>query len=328
MKPFHELTEQGQTRRLRNMALTALADYDLDLLQVSALAVETNVLFDVKTSTERYVLRINAPDARTLTEIRSELLWLRALRQETDLVVPEPIPSRKGDLVLTVDIPGVPEARHCALFRWIPGRLVGERVSPATAQALGGVLARLHQHADTFRAPAGFSSTRLDTAWTFGQPEVIYDDAPNGLWPTERRYLIRQMATRVQALLDELYTEPERMRFLHIDFHPGNLKRLDNDFAVLDFDDSRWAYPVQDIGNALFYVLDEPNYQVLRESFLDGYRRVRPTHVPDAGQIDLCVAARQLDLLSYVLAFDILSPEDLAGWLERVEQRLRKCSVA
>lgn len=325
MKPFHDLTNQGQTRRLRHLALAALDHYDPKPIQVSLLTVETNILFDVRTAADRYVLRLSAPNARTIGEIRSELAWLVALRRDTDLVVPEPVPARDGERVVTVEARGVPEARHCVLFRWVPGRLPGERLSSATAHALGGVLARLHQHADTFRAPAGFSSTRLDTAWTFGKPEVVYDDAPDALWPSPRRQLVRQAAARVQAVLDELYAKPEDLRFLHIDFHPGNIKRFGDGFAVLDFDDSRWAHPLQDIGIALFYLLDEPNYQELRRSFHEGYSRVRPDFPVAPDRLDVCIAARQIDLLSYVLHGDILSSDDLAAWLERVEQRLKKC---
>ena len=38
----------------------------------------------------------NAPGLRTELEIRSELAWLDALRRETDLLVPEAIPTRSG----------------------------------------------------------------------------------------------------------------------------------------------------------------------------------------------------------------------------------------
>jgi Ser/Thr protein kinase RdoA (MazF antagonist) len=328
MKPFHALTNQGRTRRLRHMALAALDRYDLEPTQVSLLTVETNALFDVRTASDRYVLRINAPNARTICEIRSELAWLGALRQDTDLVVPEPVPTRDGEGVVTAEARGVPEARHCVLFRWIPGRLLGDRLSPDTARALGGVLARLHQHANTFQAPAGFSSTRLDTAWTFGKPGAVYDDGPDVLWPPARRHPVRQAAARVQVLLDELYAKSEDLRFLHIDFHPGNIKRLGDDFAVLDFDDSRWAYPLQDIGIALFYLLDEPNYQELKRSFLEGYSHVRPEFSVAPDKLDVCIAARQIDLLSYVLHGNVLSSDDLAAWLERVEQRLKKCLAA
>ena len=324
MKPFDNLTATGRLRRLRQVALAALEQYDLAVARVGALAVETNTLFLVETAADRYVLRINAPEQRTPLEIRSELAWLAALGRDTPLLVPRPIPARTGELMLTVETAAIPQTRHCVLFSWVPGRMLGERIGPVTAQEMGSVLARLHQHADSFRPPVPFSTTRLDTPWTFGYPAALNSDAPDPIWPDRRRRLVAEMGVRVQALLDLLYATPEDIRFLHIDFHPGNLKRHAGTLAVLDFDDSRWAHPIQDIGNALFYLLDEPNYARLRASFLSGYQRIRPAARLDPGQLDLCIAARQLDLLSYVLAGDIMAPADLASWLERVEQRLRK----
>jgi Ser/Thr protein kinase RdoA (MazF antagonist) len=324
--PFDQLTERGRVRRLRQIARAALGRYGLGDAETALLAVHTNTLFLVKAPGGPCVLRVGAPGQRAPLEIESELRWLAALRRDTALAVPEPLPTRGGELVVTAEAPGVPGPRHCVLFRWMPGRALGERVSPALAEQMGALLARLHQHADTFRPPAAFSSARWDTVWTFGRPAALDGAEPDPLWPPERRALVAETAARVQALLDRLYADPRGLRFLHCDFHPGNLKRHQGDLAVLDFDDSRWAYPVQDIGVALFYFLDDPGYRELRRRFLAGYRGVRDALPPD-GEIDLCLAARIVDLVSYVLRFEVLSGEELEAWLPKVEGRIRKLGV-
>ena len=71
---------------------------------------------------------------------------------------------------------------------------------------------------------------------------------------------------------------------------------------MLDFDDTRWAYPAQDLGIALYYLLDGPTEPVLMGAFLDGYARVRPSGVPEAEALQTAVITRQIDLLSYVQA--------------------------
>ncbi|MBA3251044.1 MAG: hypothetical protein H0T66_12235 [Geodermatophilaceae bacterium] len=40
--------------------------------------------------------------------VRSELTGLAALRRDTDLVVPEPVRTRNGDLLAVASAPGVP----------------------------------------------------------------------------------------------------------------------------------------------------------------------------------------------------------------------------
>jgi len=300
----------------------ALAPYGLDDARVRLLARHTNDMYRVETAEGRYVFRVSAPGLRTEREVASELSWLSALRRDTDLVVPEAIPTRSGRRFVRVGsrqaaVPGV-------LFNWIGGRVVGDRVTPALVREAGAVLARLHDHADRFRPRGAFSETRLDQAWPFGIPQVLESQGRAVGWPKARRTLLSEAAARVQAWLDGLYADPAGLRFLHLDFHPGNWKRVDGRLAVLDFDDTRWAYPVQDLGIALYYLLDGPAEPVLMGAFLDGYARVRPGGIPDADVLQTAVIARQIDLLSYVFAHDALSGAELTGWLDVVEGRLRR----
>jgi Ser/Thr protein kinase RdoA (MazF antagonist) len=83
-----------------------------------------NTTFRVETPAgDRFVLRIQritgspVHPPRGEAEARSELLWLSALRRETDLEVPEPVPANDGALTTVVDVEGVPAPRICALFR-------------------------------------------------------------------------------------------------------------------------------------------------------------------------------------------------------------------
>src|SRR5215211_7631355 len=94
LKPFGSLTQAGQTRRLRDLTLVALRQYDLDVASVRLLSNRFNTIFRIDTTGgERFVLRINRPNNRSLTDNRSELIWLDALRRETDLLVSEPVPT-------------------------------------------------------------------------------------------------------------------------------------------------------------------------------------------------------------------------------------------
>lgn len=323
MKPFATLTAGGQCRRLHALARQALDAYDLTAAHSAPLAVHSNTLFKVTAAEGVFVLRVSVPNERTQLEIESELAWIAALRRDTALAVPEAIPTRSGATVVTAAAPGVPEPRHCVLFRWMAGRTLPDQLSAPMAYQVGATLARLHDHADGFQPPAPFSTTRLDQAWTFGLPAALTNDAPDPLWPPERRRLVLWVAEQVQGLLDRLYADPAQRRFLHLDFHPGNLKQHNGQIAVLDFDDTRWAYPVQDLGTALYYMFVMADYAAVRQQFLAGYASVRPDAVPPDAQLDLCIAARQIDLLSYVLAMDVFAPAEFRDWLDTVERRLR-----
>jgi Ser/Thr protein kinase RdoA (MazF antagonist) len=114
---FASLGLRGQVSRLEQMARVALRNFDLPPADLKPLAHMQNTTFRVTAGDQRYVLRIHPPGdmagdlARSVPSVRSEMEWLTALRRDTALVVPEPVPTREGALVIVVETEEVPEPR-------------------------------------------------------------------------------------------------------------------------------------------------------------------------------------------------------------------------
>lgn len=291
---------------LKTLARRVLDHYDLDIAQLSAGREIWNTIFEIRTREgDRYALRINRSGHRTLTEIRSELIWLDAIRSETNLLVPQPVHTRDGELVVTEEIDGVP--RHAAVFTWLPGRHVRTRTpSPRVGYLLGRTAARLHNHADTFRPPADFSTTRFDRIAGLARHSTIHSDEPNEILTPDRKARLREAAAQIQEETDRLYADPSGARFVHADLHFGNVKLVGGDMGVLDFDDSLWAFPVQDIGIAAYYLQFRSNKEELMDAFRQGYERVRPWPEEYPGQVWSYVRARALDLID--VSFEVEDP--------------------
>lgn len=116
MKPFDVLTKTAQFRRLTSLARNALRDYDLGEVSLSPLQYVQNATWSVRCpGGQRYVLRVRAPRWHDLPAIRSELLWLEALRTD-GFIVSAPVPSVRRRLWTTASAAGVPEARICTLL--------------------------------------------------------------------------------------------------------------------------------------------------------------------------------------------------------------------
>jgi Ser/Thr protein kinase RdoA (MazF antagonist) len=132
MLEFDRLTGPGKLRRLRRLAVRALGAYglgDARLTHLRHAPWSTTFRVDVTAPPGRYVLRIHAPETAGAAEARSELLWLAALRRDTDLGVPA--------LVVTAEADGVPGPRHCVLFRWLEGRFLSANTSPGAIRQVG-----------------------------------------------------------------------------------------------------------------------------------------------------------------------------------------------
>src|SRR5436305_12821230 len=130
--PFSSLSYRAQVLRMADLARVALAAYPLSGLRVRLQAHRYNTTFRVVApGGDQYLLRIPRTSQISLAAAHSALLWLAALRNETPLLVPEPVPNREQSLLTVATCPGVPVPRFCVLFRWIEGRFLYRGLTPA-----------------------------------------------------------------------------------------------------------------------------------------------------------------------------------------------------
>jgi Ser/Thr protein kinase RdoA (MazF antagonist) len=313
----------AQLPALRQLALRALACYDLAVTHLRLLAMDNNTVFRVDTADHlKYALRISLPGWRDLVQLRSELVWLEALDRDSDLEIPRAVRSPNGDRLITVKVPGLPQARHCVLFQWVEGRKISlrERKCVSTVFKLGETIARLHHQADSFQPPPDFTDKRLDSAWPFGYPTRLYSAEYDELLTPARRSLFGEAAQIVEVALQKLYADPAGLRFLHADLHFGNVKHYQGGLSLLDFDDSIWGYPLQDLGIALYHLGPEAE---LGQALQAGYSSVRAWPEQYQGQLAILVIARRLQLLNIRLSSKLPQFGELdAEWLSLAEQQL------
>ncbi len=294
-----EDADASEAKVLRAMAREAVQLWDIPQPRVSLLTHHWNATYIVRAGDgERYVLRIGKPGVRSEIEVRSELFWLRSLNDETDMLLPKPLPAVDGRPFVTLRAGDSSAVRYCALFTWLPGRTLRGQATPNNVEKLGGGMAALHHHADRFVAPLWFTNSRLDRVWTHSPLDPATSGETHSLLTPRLRDLLRRAAERTQAELDRLYENPYGPRFLHADLHLGNTKLHQRKLGILDFDDSLWGYPIQDIGITLFHLARYPKPDRLRESFRAGYERIRAWPETYQDEVEHHIDARLLDMIS------------------------------
>jgi Ser/Thr protein kinase RdoA (MazF antagonist) len=326
MRDFYELTNRGRAMRLRNVALAALKRYDLEVNRVRLLSNEFNGIFRVDTvDGQKYVLRVCLPEGgHSLSEIRSEMMWLAALRRDTVLGVPEPFATREGEWVTTIETDGVPEPRHCVVFGWVPGPDLAERLTLENARKLGELAGQLHNHAATFSPPGGFWLKTADSIFPFGEPVVLFDADFRRFLPPGRLGVFQRTLQRAEAVIDRLYADRGGLCVIHNDLHQWNVKVYQGKLYALDFEDLMWGFPVQDIAITLYYLQGDEAYPALREAFAQGYTNHNRWPERGPGEIEALMAGRALDLANFVLQDPNPEWKDAAPvFLERTENRLQ-----
>jgi Ser/Thr protein kinase RdoA (MazF antagonist) len=299
----------------------ALSSYGLDGARLTLLRHEHNATFRVDARGGPYALRINRPLVHTAATVSSEMAWLRALRHDTGLGVPEPVAARDGSLVVVARDPGVPEPRPCVLLRWIDGRFVNRRLAPAHLGQLGSLQGALHEHGTSRTAPAAFVRPRVDTLTDAAKVDSLSRSAAaaySGDHPTpedgERavELVARLVSTAdaavfetsldiVRATTRQLRRESAGFGLVHADLHYDNVLFRGSEIRAIDFDDCGWGFHLYDLAVTLWELETRPRYDELRDALLEAYAAKRPLPADHAHHLRALVLLRQLQVVLWVL---------------------------
>jgi Ser/Thr protein kinase RdoA (MazF antagonist) len=323
---FADLPAPERVGRLRRLAERALERYDLVAPTLELITDDWNCVFRVDAADgSRHVLRVSLPGRRSPAEVRGEMAWLAALAVDGSVQVPEPLPASDGSLAVEVTSEGVPEPRTVAVFSWIDGERLADRISVAAVEAYGAVAARLHRHALGFPPPIGMKT--WDSPYPFLEPEVLFDDEHRAMHGPEGPAAYERAKAAVLEAIERL-ERTEAPRMIHADLHEENaFVRADGSIAVLDFDDCMRGWPVQDLGITVFEIAGWDDFEVFEHALRRGYERVAPWPEREPGEVRVFAADRCLMLANYVVqdhdpAYRAEAPRSVRRWAARIERLL------
>lgn len=292
-----ELNEGGLDERIVRAALQA---YPIVSTTITFLRHNENMAFrvvDGQTS-ETYLLRVHVP----LTEafqgerqqpemIASELCWLEALANETELVLQRPVRTKNGELVALVE--GYQEEIPCSLLHWLEGEPFPDIPSTVQAARLGMVVATLHTHARTWTIPEAFTRPTYDLVFHERQINKLASGVDMGVIREKDFATIQRTLARVLAVLSQAQ---ESLLLIHADLHRGNLLADGDAVYPIDFSLSGFGLPLFDLGTCLTSLPSG-----LRSACLEAYqqRETLPSAFPLL--IDACFLLSRMGAYVYML---------------------------
>lgn len=304
---FEALPYQEQLRRLQHLGEEALSHYHLHEVKSVLLQYEDNAVYRIIAHTgEQFVLRVSAAEGQNVAEQRSEMQWLTRLRQETSLLVPEPVPNVDGAFVTTIEVIDVPRPRHCVLLRWVPGDPPTSAISAEDAEHIGAFTARLHKHAEHVAFPAEFVRPNWDWDRLFGMSSVLgRGKAITSLSPHQHE-ILEAVSVQLQQGFSLLGKAAPLWGLIHADLHRDNILLHHGEIGVIDFDDCGWGYYLFDLASVLdsLYrrvVNDTRNYQFLREAYLKGYDHIRSLPNDFEDHLRMTKVMRDIVTLNFIL---------------------------
>lgn len=278
---------------MRQVALAALDQYPLPPGRLRFLGHGENTTFRHESEAGRYLVRVHrrqrhGRDVDSTAAIRSEIAWLRGIRAETDLFVPECLAATDGSL--TVEASAAGSTRICSVLRWMDGRIHEESARPVHLRRLGDAMARLHDQADAWTPPRDFVRIRWDHEAFFGDV-MVYGETPAAecwaLLPQDLRRRFERVADRMSDVMPRV----EGVGLIHADLHLGNAVFQHGNVKLIDFDDCGTGHRLYELAVAVWEMRDEPDYPAFRDALLSGYRARRDI---EATHLDDFIALRQV----------------------------------
>lgn len=284
------------------VAEKALAAFDLPQGSVLALLnLSENATYSVEdpATGHRSILRVHRKDYHRADQIASELLWLDALRRDSDIVVPTVLPARDGRQVVTVEHDGAD--RHVVHFAMVPGAEPDENsVTTTDFHTLGAITAALHDHSRSWQRPPQFSRFAWDWEHSLGgSPRWGRWHDAVGVGASETDVLGRAERLLHRRLAD-YGTGPETFGLVHADLRLANLLVDDGTITVIDFDDCGFGWYFYDFGTAVSFFEDHPSVPEWQDAWSTGYRTRRPLPAADEDMLASFVLLRRLLLLAWM----------------------------
>jgi len=321
-------TQREWARLMRRVAVAALPRYGLEGARLALLGQAVNTVFRVDVApgphtlrdaagggaTRRFVLRIYRPASAgyvanlDTAALRSELIWLRALRHEAGLVVPDPVSALDSATLTEVRMDEGPEVWRCVLSHWTPGRHHSAGLTPARLRRVGRFMGRMHRHAERFVAPPSFTRPRWDWGRLFGAASVLAEDNRDRLSAPGDRAAFAALAERARSDMEALGEGSEVFGLIHSDLHQGNYLFQGDEAHAIDFEECGFGYYLFDMAVTLYALERREDYAARRAAFLAGYRAERPLADRDEQLLGLFRALRVVDLANWVLSWP--SPDD------------------
>ena len=266
----------------------ALRHWGMENAQYELIAARENSVFRIDDGGGSVALRLHRRGYRTNAELHSELLWMQAA-SEGGIVVPSPIPTAAGEMLLNTD--GV----QVDMLTWLSGATLASAMETQDTQArsllfhsLGREMARLHDVCDAWSVPAGFQRLAWNIDGLLGETPHWGRFWDNPCLLSKDKQLFEEFRLTASAELTRRQNDLD-FGLIHADLVPANVMVCGQTLKLIDFDDGGFGFRAFDVATALLKHRDEDDYSSLRDALIDGYGSIRAF---DSTNLDLFLAIR------------------------------------
>lgn len=308
MSDFYQSTPEQQAARIEPLAQKALHEWGIGTAELELLKYRENAVYAITTDkSEKYALRVHRYNYHSDAELESELTWMKALN-EAGIYTPAVIPALDNALFKSVQSDSVPEPRQCDLLSWVDGEQLGsveQGVAGDDAALLqsyhqvGELAARIHNQANAWKLPAGFTRHAWNLEGLVGEAPVWgrFWELP-ALSPEQQEIILRARELVRKRLID-FGSASDRYSLIHADLIPENLMLSGDTVMLIDFDDSGFGWHLFELATSLFFLMHDDRIDEISAATVQGYRKHRALPDEHLEMLPVFFLARGLTYLGW-----------------------------
>lgn len=248
-----------------------------------------------------HIIRVHRPGYQTEAAINSELAWLNALRNETDLPTITPLAGTDGKYTQKLGENATRQPVFAVRFAFEQGTEPTEkRAFGQLFSQLGELAAICHHHVTQWTLPKGFTRSN----WT---TNTILD--ADGLWGNWRAApgvtsdvgeTLSRLDKKLRADFETYGRSTDRFGLIHADMRLANILSHHGQPRLIDFDDCGFGWFAYDFGAAVSFFENDPQVPELQAAWLEGYRRRRAFSKQDEAMLPAAVMLRRMALQAWI----------------------------
>lgn len=278
--------------------------------RLKLIAVSENATFRVDVGGSPYaVLRVHRPGYVDPGQIRSELQWVQALGEGTDIRVPAVLPLTDDSLVLTFsrnEADGAPADEapwHVVAFAFIRGEVLEDIIEtlpdPASYyRRIGATTATFHDQSQSWARPQGFDRFQWRVEDMLGETSR-WGDWRGADLTGEQLAVLEEAEQAALEHISELAPGDSGWGLIHADLRPSNIMIHQDVLAVIDFDDCGYGWLLYDFASAFSFIEHEPYVPQIAKEWIAGYRTVRELSDADVRHACALSMLRRLTMLGW-----------------------------
>lgn len=284
-----------------------MKNYHGDFSSITFFAKETSTIYKVVDSASKeYALKIYDDASSNIADNEIEQLILEKIKTKGSILIAETIPNKAGETFTLLPDKATKTLHRIVLSKWIKGVDFKKQESKVNFIQLGKVLAELHTITKDFSLPKKLDTKKWNQVFYFRAEKAVYHSSKyQQLVSSEFKELMDIAIPLLNQRLQDNYV-PETAQLLHGDINPWNVKVVNEQLALLDFEDATLGHPIHEIAILLFYYKDHPDftYQQVKSWVLEGYRSIKFLNSAAENTIQLLMMARNVNFLNYVLTLE------------------------